>query len=473
MSREERHSHSDAESRSPQAHASKGPKNRSEDQISQRKAWTLKEFSGKTVWDWLQLLSALAIPVVLAGAGLYLESQLDARQLRTEEKRAAAERELAEQRAQSEALQAYLDQMSSLLLEKDLRDSDEGSEVRTLARARTLTALRRLDPSRKEELLRFLVEADLVQSVEGRTPLITLSRADLSDTDLREANLSGADLSEANLGNANLSHANLSGATLSEANVREANLRSADLSEANVSDADLSDANLSYSILSETDLSGASGLTEKKVEQEAGTVDSATMPNEIFSDDFSDTHRGWPRGAVLKDTKYYHFTDYFHDAYRIFNAPSQTEQPFDSAADALNYGMGFQEDMIVEVDAKVRGEAPDGIDTWGIICRAQGYNNYYSMTIGPAGSSGIYKLEKGTWKTLDLANRSDYFRGGTEENHLRGDCLGDKLTLFVNGRKVAEAEDPTFDSGVVGLYAGDTGDEKLEVLFDNFLVSIP
>ena len=55
-----------------------------------------------------------------------------------------------EQRAQDPALQAYLDQMSTLLLEKDLRNSEEDSEVRTLARARTLTVLERLDPSRKE-----------------------------------------------------------------------------------------------------------------------------------------------------------------------------------------------------------------------------------------------------------------------------------------------------------------------------------
>ena len=33
-----------------------------------------------------------------------------------------------QQNAQDEALQAYLDQMSMLLLEKDLRNSDENSE---------------------------------------------------------------------------------------------------------------------------------------------------------------------------------------------------------------------------------------------------------------------------------------------------------------------------------------------------------
>ena len=56
--------------------------------------------------------------------------------------------------------------MSSLLLEKDLRESEEDSEVRTLARARTLTMmLSRVDPSRKADAMQFLVEAELVQRV--------------------------------------------------------------------------------------------------------------------------------------------------------------------------------------------------------------------------------------------------------------------------------------------------------------------
>jgi hypothetical protein len=38
-----------------------------------------------------------------------------------ENERAEAERELAEQRAQDEALQAYLDQMSQLMLDRNLR----------------------------------------------------------------------------------------------------------------------------------------------------------------------------------------------------------------------------------------------------------------------------------------------------------------------------------------------------------------
>jgi hypothetical protein len=60
--------------------------------------------------------------------------------------------EIADRRAQDEALQAYLEQIGQLLLEKNLRDSKEGDEVRTLARARTLTVLRRAGVSKDPSL---------------------------------------------------------------------------------------------------------------------------------------------------------------------------------------------------------------------------------------------------------------------------------------------------------------------------------
>jgi hypothetical protein len=161
-----------------------------------KRLWARTGFGDKTLWDLLQLL---IVPLVLVGIGLLFEMQ----QAEREERRAEAERELAEQRAQDEALQAYLDQMSSLLLNGELRASEEGSEVRTLARARTLTVLGRLNPSRKTDVMQFLLEAELVQRVEGgRGPIITLIGANLSGADLSEADLVGALLINANLINA-------------------------------------------------------------------------------------------------------------------------------------------------------------------------------------------------------------------------------------------------------------------------------
>jgi uncharacterized protein YjbI with pentapeptide repeats len=255
-------------------------------QPQRSRLWAWTGFSDKTLWDWLQLLSALAIPVLLTVAGFWFAAQQEVR----EAKRAELERELAEQRAQDEALQAYLDQMSTLLLEKDLSDD----KVQTLMRARTLTVLERLDPSRKTQVMRFLLEADLVQSMDERDPIIALAGANLREAHLRAANLRGADLREADLDSAILS-----GAILREANLRwadlsnaylspDVDLREADLSHtyllfaglngADLSAADLSGAHLREADLREADLSDAKGVTAEQLEQ-AKSLEGTTMPN--------------------------------------------------------------------------------------------------------------------------------------------------------------------------------------------------
>jgi hypothetical protein len=149
--------------------------------------WT--GFRGKTLWDFLQLL---IVPLMLVAIGLVFSLQQDARQQRVEDQRAEAERELAVQRAQDEALQAYLDQMSGLLLERDLRASEKGSEVRTLARARTVTVIQRLDSDRNGNVIRFLDEAGLTDKEQSSIRL-------LAGADLRGAHLEGADLHKAAL----------------------------------------------------------------------------------------------------------------------------------------------------------------------------------------------------------------------------------------------------------------------------------
>ena len=194
--------------------------------------WT--GFRGMTLRSWLELL---VVPLALVVISFLFTAQQDQRQQRTETQRAEAEQELAGQRAQDEALQAYLSQMGSLLKEKDLRESKEDSKVRTLARARTLTVLGRLDPSRKTAAMQYLVEAELVQRAEGRGPIIPLTGANLSGAYLPNADLVDANLSGAYLSSANVSGTDLSGANLSAAFLFDANLRGAVLDDANLSDA--------------------------------------------------------------------------------------------------------------------------------------------------------------------------------------------------------------------------------------------
>jgi hypothetical protein len=249
-----------------------------------RKPWTLREFGGQTVWDWLHLLSALAIPVVLAIVGLWFTTQQDQRQQRTENQRAKAEQELAKDRARDEALQSYLDQMGTLLLDRNLRATDEESNVRNVARARTLTTLAVLDPYRKQKVLRFLNETKLIQRRSpDRGPVISLTYAEMQGVRLGHiGQLGGFDLKgivavNADLSNAQMLNADVHGADLREADLSKAVLTNADLLGSNLSGAKLTNTDLTNTDLTNTDLTDAR-VTDEQLDA-AESLEGATMPD--------------------------------------------------------------------------------------------------------------------------------------------------------------------------------------------------
>ena len=213
----------------------------------------------KTLWDLLQLL---IVPLALAAIGFWFTAQQEARQREIEDRRARVEREIEAERAEQVTLQAYLDQMGTLLLDRNLRAADENSDVRRLARARTLVVLDALGPTRQERVLRFLHEAKLIRatSPEGQ-PVIPLKYASLENIELsRRILLRGADLQQADLSGANLAHIDLrdtylAGAHFEGADLEGAHLEGADLSGTFLEGADLSDANLA-----DVDLSNAEEL---------------------------------------------------------------------------------------------------------------------------------------------------------------------------------------------------------------------
>src|SRR5215208_2631945 len=244
-------------------------------------------FRGMTVRDWLPVGGALLVPLVIALGSWAITWQLE----KLENQRAEAERELAEQRAQDEALQAYLDQMSHLILDRQLLEVEQGDLVHTLAQARTSTAILRLDAEHNESVTHFLITSGLSVRSKDSPRLLrgsTLSHAKLSgahlaNADLGDADLSGADLSNALLLNANLIVADLSGADLSNALLDNADLvadlSNADLSGASLLGADLRDANLLGADLRDANLIGADGITNAELEQQTVSLEGADMPN--------------------------------------------------------------------------------------------------------------------------------------------------------------------------------------------------
>jgi uncharacterized protein YjbI with pentapeptide repeats len=215
--------------------------------VTSTKETTTTQFqSRKTLWDLLGLFGTLAIPVVLFQFQ-HREQQRAALQAEAEkeraEQKAELEREIAAINLREQALQEYIDRISDLLLDIELKTLGANDPKRNIAvdiaQARTLSVLRRLDKDekRKESVMRFLIYTEIVQD-------LNLSSIDLSNTDLHGANLSSAKLRSANLSGANLNDAELSSVDLQEAELREAKLSGANLSNAHLRHADLSNAEL-------------------------------------------------------------------------------------------------------------------------------------------------------------------------------------------------------------------------------------
>ncbi|NER79025.1 MAG: pentapeptide repeat-containing protein [Leptolyngbya sp. SIO1D8] len=189
---------------------------------------TVETHPGKTLWDVLDLI---IIPVALGLGAFFLN-------------RAQSQNELLRVtiQQQEELLQAYIDAMTQLILEKGLKHPTENSEkyadLCNVARSRTLTVLGALDTPnadgnnrRRASLARFLYEAQLINSDR---PIISLQKATLGEAYmrgyyLREVNFQGVSLYKADLRDADLKEADLRGAYLVKARLQGADLTGAKL----------------------------------------------------------------------------------------------------------------------------------------------------------------------------------------------------------------------------------------------------
>ena len=180
----------------------------------------------------------------------------------------------------------------------------------------------------------------------------------------------------------------------------------------------------------------------------------------LFQDDFSDPGSGWDQ--VSFETG---LTDYADGVYRIY----VNEASVDYWA---NPGRSYT-DVRVEVEATKVGGSDD--NDMGIICRYQDADNFYFAVISSDGFAGIVKAEGGEQTPIssEALESSDAVRKGGTTNTIRFDCVGESLTLLVNGTQVATATDAEWSKGDVGLVAGTFDTPGTDVHFDNFVVREP
>jgi len=192
----------------------------------------------------------------------------------------------------------------------------------------------------------------------------------------------------------------------------------------------------------------------------SGSVPAGQSGEVLFQDDFSDPESGWDRVIVADGV-----TDYSDGVYRIFVNTSNTDV-------WSNPNLDFTDVRIDVESTKVGG---DDDNDYGVVCRYQDSENFYFFVISSDGYYGVGKVSAGLQQLIgvDSMPPSEFINQGNASNILRADCVGSKLSFYVNNEQLGEYEDTDFTSGDVGLIAGTFDSSGVDIHFDNFMVSRP
>ncbi len=187
----------------------------------------------------------------------------------------------------------------------------------------------------------------------------------------------------------------------------------------------------------------------------------AKTSNVLLSDDFSGINNNWDKSSNVNMT-----TDYYNNAYRI--QVNLTNYDAWANPDDLSFT-----DVQVEVDATKNG-GPDEND-YGVICRYTNKQSYYYSMISSDGFYGIFKKTAEGGKELGQGGEqySDKILKGAATNHIRFDCVGNTLTLYVNGTQIDQRTDSAYTTGNIGFIAGTFQAPGTDILFDNLVVYQP
>jgi hypothetical protein len=192
--------------------------------------------------------------------------------------------------------------------------------------------------------------------------------------------------------------------------------------------------------------------------------DPCNAGGSLFFDDFSGEQEcGWvlynQGGAV---------TSIEEDVFRI--STSQPGQIWWS-----NPGRNFS-DVIVTTQAR-QVSGPDD-NAYGVICRYQNEENFYLFLISGDGYYAIGKYQTGGEQITYLSGDgrfqfSDVINQGIATNQIRASCIGNELSLAVNGIELVSVTDPTFVTGDVGLGVSTLEPGTAVVEFDQLQVLAP
>jgi tRNA A-37 threonylcarbamoyl transferase component Bud32 len=131
-----------------------------------------------------------------------------------------------------------------------------------------------------------------------------------------------------------------------------------------------------------------------------------------------------------------------------------------------------QSDVVIDVDAIHRSGTLN--NEFGPLCRWLDSGNHYQFAVSSDGHYAIWKRVNGQFTMLvDWTSSGAIETGEGSSNHIRAECVGPTLTLYVNGAQAASVEDADLGSGDVALMAGLLEAGEVSVSFDNLIVKRP
>ena len=185
-----------------------------------------------------------------------------------------------------------------------------------------------------------------------------------------------------------------------------------------------------------------------------------TVPEVLFSDDFSDEAGVWDtfsdeNGSVSYENGWLHLINYTT-----------------ATSDTGTFAHQHFTDFILEVETTLVGGTDDN---WhSVACRLKDGYNYYGFAIS---ADGYYLISRfSDWDQIFLAGptySTHINQGRGVVNLIHIECIGSNLNLSVNGHLLATATDATFSGGDIVLTATSWGGSFTEIAFDNIVVSEP
>ena len=187
---------------------------------------------------------------------------------------------------------------------------------------------------------------------------------------------------------------------------------------------------------------------------------SQAPANALYFDNFSNTNSGWTTFNTANGVG-----EYADGGFHILvNKPATLL--------ISSPGKDFAGDVSIEVDAHKIGGSNDNY--YGVVCHYKDPNNYYLFMITSDGFAGIAMWKGGEYRLISPGVKfvkMDGIKLGKATNHIRVDCIGEKLTLYANGKQVSLAYDHNLTGGGVGIAVLSSKLEaSTDISFDNFTV---